>query len=361
MAVVDFEHKPDPATNFPPRHSSAAFVAGFRPPDYLAQGLLQRRFSYSMTGRTGAGKTSAALRLAACVALGRPFGPHQTKQGRVFYFAGENPDDIRMRWIAQAQHLGVSVDELDVHFFPGRFPISQAADHIRRETDAVGEFSLGIIDTSASYFEGKDENSNVEQARHAAMIRELIGIVPGGPTLLTLAHPPKNAGDDNLLPRGGGAFLAEVDGNLTCSLTGTVAEIHWQGKFRGPDFAPFKFELRSVTHEQLKTSDGHLMPTVIAKPLTDEAEAEIRKVALANEDALLQELAKNGSTSVAELARNLGWLSVKGEPHKSKVHRAITSLRKTDLIEPSRSGGYTVTSKGEKLLEKAKLPEKKVA
>jgi hypothetical protein len=39
--------------------------------------------------------------------------------------------------------------------------------------------------------------------------------MPGGPCVLVACHPPKNAGDDNLLPRGGGAFIAEMDGNLT--------------------------------------------------------------------------------------------------------------------------------------------------
>ena len=28
------------------------------------------------------------------------------------------------------------------------------------------------------------------------------------------------------------------DGNLTCIKRGTIAEVHWQGKFRGCDFAP---------------------------------------------------------------------------------------------------------------------------
>src|SRR5215470_3945640 len=48
--------------------SSAEFVAGFVPPDYVVVGLLQRRFLYSNTGQTGAGKTAVTLRLAASTA-----------------------------------------------------------------------------------------------------------------------------------------------------------------------------------------------------------------------------------------------------------------------------------------------------
>ena len=154
------------------------------------------------------------------------------------------------------------------------------------------------------------------------------------------------------MPRGGGAYLAEVDGNLTCALQGGIAELHWQGKFRGPDFAPLKFELRSVTHEQLKTSEGDPITTVVARALSDEAEAEIRKAALANEDALLQALANDSNTSVAQLATTLGWLSPRGDPRKSTVHRCLKSLRASGLIEQGRGAGYVVTKKGRALLEK---------
>ena len=44
--------------------SSAEFVAGFTPPDYLIAGLLQRRFLYSLTSPTGGGKTAIAILLA---------------------------------------------------------------------------------------------------------------------------------------------------------------------------------------------------------------------------------------------------------------------------------------------------------
>ena len=52
--------------------SSAAFITGFMPPDYLIDGILQSRFIYAFTGRTGEGKTSVRLRLAAHVAQGTP-------------------------------------------------------------------------------------------------------------------------------------------------------------------------------------------------------------------------------------------------------------------------------------------------
>jgi hypothetical protein len=87
--------------------TSAQFIAGFVPPDYILDGILQQGFLYSLTGATGAGKTSIALRLAASTALGILFAGRETKQCRVLYLAAENPDDTRMRWIALAQAHGI--------------------------------------------------------------------------------------------------------------------------------------------------------------------------------------------------------------------------------------------------------------
>src|ERR1700730_1747666 len=59
--------------------TSKEFVTGFVPPEYVVVGLLQRRFIYSNTGQTGAGKTAVALRLAASAALGILFAGRVTK------------------------------------------------------------------------------------------------------------------------------------------------------------------------------------------------------------------------------------------------------------------------------------------
>jgi AAA domain len=115
------------------RQTSSQFVADFVPPDYLLDGVLQRRFLYSFTGRTGSGKTAVVLLLAASVALGRKIGELEVAPGRVFYFCGENPDDVRMRWIALAQQMDFDIDMIDVDFFPGPFPnLRDVPDHSHR-------------------------------------------------------------------------------------------------------------------------------------------------------------------------------------------------------------------------------------
>jgi hypothetical protein len=75
--------------------TSEEFVASLKPPDYLIKGVLQRRFLYSMTAPTGAGKTCIAMRVAAHVAFGLPLLGRPVKQGNVLFLAGENPTTSR--------------------------------------------------------------------------------------------------------------------------------------------------------------------------------------------------------------------------------------------------------------------------
>jgi hypothetical protein len=74
---------------------------------------------------------------------------------------------------------------------------------------------------------------------------------------------------ENLVPRGGGAFVNEVDGNLVCvAQGGGLVDLHWHVKFRGPDFAPIPFKITAGQSEKLKDSDGEKIWTVTAAPVT---------------------------------------------------------------------------------------------
>jgi AAA domain/Toprim domain len=332
--------------------SSAEFIAGFVPPDYLIDGLVQRRFVYSLTAPTGTGKTAVALLLCACVALGRPVGEYQLERGRVLYLAGENPDDVRMRWLAMADAMGFDIAAIDVHFLPGVFKLSEIAGRIRAEIDKIGPVALVVVDTSAAYFEGSEENANVEMGLHARRMRSLVNM-PGGPCVVVACHPVKNADPNNLLPRGGGAFIAEMDGNLTLSKSDTVVTLHWQGKFRGPDFAPIPFLLSSATTEMLKDSKGRTIPTVIAKAMSERERSDAEANSRNDEDALLIAIADNDRASMASLATTLQWFTKDSKPYKARVQRSADRLKKGGYVKTERSS-LALTEKGKKEAIRAK-------
>jgi hypothetical protein len=343
------EPKPKPVQSV---CSGEAFVAEFIPPDYLIKGIIQRRFFYSLTARTGGGKTAVLLLIAACVALGRALGPHTIKPGRVLYFAGENPDDVRMRWILMSAEMGFDIKTTDVYFVPGRLTLSQMKKKIRDETDRIGPFTLIIFDTSAAYFEGKDENANVDAGNHGRLLRAYLEVVPGGPTVIAACHPPKNAGEDNLIPRGGGAFLAEVDGNLTCVHSDPLVEVHWQGKIRGPDFPPISFRLEQHTTDRLVDSDGNKLPSVMARWISEGERAMQAAEDISKEDRLLRAINENPDKSYSQLAEILGWYHESGGPAKSRVGKCAKSLLAGKLVEKERSF-LVLTKSGREALKKA--------
>jgi hypothetical protein len=327
--------------------SKAEFLRGFVPPDYLVDGMLQRRFIYSLTGQTGHAKTAIALRFAQLVDCGGMLDGHEVTRGRVAYLVGENPDDVRMRVIGDDAVLGGG-DPGNIIFIPGTFD----TDALLQQIESLGVLDFVIIDTSAAYFLGDDENSNAELGEHARKLRRLIGL-PGGPCGLVLCHPIKHAAEPaQLLPRGGGSFLAEMDGNLTAWKEDNLIALHHSDKFRGPGFEPISFRLEKVTVEELKDSKGRVIPTVRAVAISEDEEAREVEASRADEDkVLVARLKGERSMSIADLARELDWFLADGRPYKSKVQRALKPLKTAGLMSSSR-GKWDLTKKGEKAAQK---------
>jgi hypothetical protein len=349
--VADAKAKIEPTAQAPPLpiQSSAEFVSNFTPPDYLIDGLLQRRFVYSMTGPTGEGKTSVVLLIALHVARGLALDGREIDKGKVLFLAGENPDDVRMRWIRQLDYAGVDPKDVDVCFVPGSFAISDTAmrDRIVAANEEHGPFDLITVDTSVAFFTGDDENVNIQMLAHAKMLRGLIKLISGNPTVLVTSHPVKNFTRENMLPRGGGAFLNEMDGNLTCmKIDGTmISELHWCGKFRGIDFNAIPFRLEVGKTEKLKDSKGRLIWTVIAHQISGGERDAAEDTAEKNKNKLLAVLAKMPGASMADLAQACKWFTADGKPYKSLVQRIMNALKAEKLVK-KENGRLVLTKKG---------------
>jgi DNA-binding MarR family transcriptional regulator len=257
------------------------------------------------------------------------------------------------------EQMGLDETDIAVDFVDGRFNVSEIPGHIL-DAASKHEYVLVIVDTSVAFSQSIDENDNVEQLRHAEALRGLIDKLPGGPTILVCCHPPKNASDDNLQPRGGGAVIAEFDGNLTCRRTETVTEVHHQGKFRGPDFAPMHFTLEGATTARLKDSRGTLIYSVFAKPASEQDQEEISKAIDADLAAIMAALRDEPGLSLTEIARRLCWRNRQNLPDKSKVQRRVRKLEKNKWAE--RDGDrLELSEKGKRQLLKMEARKSKGA
>ena len=206
---------------------------------------------------------------------------------------------------------------------------------------ALGDVDLIIIDTSAAYFMGKDEISNTEMAAHARVLSMLTKL-PGGPCVLVLCHRIKHAPDhpSQCLPRGGGAFLAAMDGNLTAGRTDETVELSHHGKFRGAGFEPMAFRIEKILTTKLLDSKGRMISTVHVVPISDDEEAEQRRAARDDEDALLNVMLSKSGGSYADLASACGWVMADGTPYKMKTKRILEKLARTkpSLVVSRRDG-----------------------
>lgn len=343
-----FKPDPDKVLKMPPRIlSAAAFVRGFKPPSFLVDDLLQRGYIYSLTGQTGHGKTAVSLLIAVHVAQGKPLADKAVEKGRILILAGENPDDIRARVLLASEAYGVDLDTLDLHFVEGIFNLDDRYEALQEAVDEIGGVDLVVIDTSAAFFLGQDENSNVDAGDHARMLRTLTAL-RGRPSVLVPSHPTKSASKDNLSPRGGAAFLNEVDGNLSLWSpdSGETAELHWCGKLRGPGFEPFSFRLEKRTSGVIQDAKGRAMRSVVAWPMDENEIQEVQRQIRTDEDGLLDMMINRKSASFSEWAEALGWISSTGRPLKSRVARAMERLEKDKFVKKVR-GRWKLTPSGE--------------
>lgn len=328
------------------------FITSYPPLEQLIDGLLARGRCYSLTGQTGHGKTAIAKLMELAVAAGLPFAGREVPQCNVLSLQGENPEDAAMRMLGTAQCMGFTSTALNrIYVIPETFDVEAKVLEIDAISESLGPFGLIVVDTSAAYNMGNDENDNLQARRHAAMFRDLCNL-PGNPTVLVLCHPTKSATRDTLLPRGGGAFLNEVDGNLTCwKDEAGIVTLSWAGKFRGPSFDPIRFELKPWELTGVKDSKGRPVLSVVAVPVPDERAEQLEAKVLDDENRLLLAMLKTPRASVAELAMAAGMSSGMGTPNKAKVHRLLVTLKAQGLTEKTRAGGWRLSGKGLKEAE----------
>lgn len=329
-----------------------SFMETFEAPDWLIDGIVQRGRLYACTSLTGHGKTAVWLFNACMIHAGREVGGLEVCKGNVLILAGENPEDLKARMWGMVRGLNLQPHEMPF-VLPRTFPLTDdEADTLKKEIMALGvPLALIIGDTAASFFPGEDENDNVQAGAYARTLRSF-SECDGMPAVVVLSHPVKNATRQNLLPRGGGAFLNELDGNLTLwsASRGEATELHWHGKIRGPDFQPLTYKLRSVDTGYRDKRDRPVM-TIIAEPQSEDEAAEQTREALADEDVVLVALRDDPGIAIAQICLNAGWTDPDGHPDKKKAYRAMESLREDKLIQQERARGpWTITDKGKRMI-----------
>jgi len=345
-----FARREEEATEEPVEFKSAFdFCSAYEPISYAIEPFVRSGSLYTLTARTGAGKTALLIIMALAVATGRGvdiIGREVTK-GRVAFVAVENPDDLRMRIMVAAFVLNIDLREIaDNLVILDRRVKPEALAAKLKALSADGKFALIMVDTLAAYYDGDDINNNIQAGDFMRRLRPMTRL-PGLPSVIVAAHPVKNAPSDNLIPYGGGAILNEVDGNLTaCKAVGGVTELSWQGKLRGVEFEPAIFRFELLTSPDVKDVKGREVQLPVLRPASARDAEEREKAADNNDVALLKAIAADPSGSISM------W-STATKIHASSVKRILPRLSgaKAGKLVANTLGKWTLTPAGLKAIE----------
>lgn len=317
------------------------FCDDYTPLSYAVEPFIRSSSLYTLTAKTGSGKTALLIVMALAVAAGRGdiLGRDVTK-GRVAYVAAENPDDLRMRMKVAAYHLNVDLSMVG----EGLMILERRVkpEELVAEMQALAKvqpFALIMIDTLAAFFDGKDMNDNVQGGDFMRRLRPLT-LIEGPPSVIVASHPIKNASEDQLVPYGGGAILNEVDGNLTLSKSNGLVKLHWQGKLRGLEFQPVLFRIENLSSPEVVDAKGRQVELPIMRP-TNEDEAERREEAAIKTDvAILRAMIAEPVGSIRS------WAAACSLP-KSVVERALPKLAHKKFTQ-NTFGKWAITDAGRK-------------
>ncbi len=339
---------PNPARGTEPTPAKfktiSAFFKEYVPLDYAIDGLLRTSSLYTLTARTGHGKTAFLVASAFAVATGRrDILGIGAKRGRVAFLTFENPDDFRMRLMAAAYLYNINVNEADIEILDYRVKPEEAVKELKRLAD-VTPFTLVVVDTLAAFFDGNVSNDATQGGEFMRRMRPMTK-VSGLPAVIVAAHPIKNADESNLLPFGTGAVINEADGGLTLwknPSTGLLT-FHWQGKLRGPDFEPIAFRLEGICCPDVIDAAGKQFEIPVLRTCDVES-AEARENSDSNiKRALLKAMIAAPEGTQAEWANAIG-------RSKSTVNGHLQKLKREKFVKETL-GKWSVTPQGKEAVQ----------
>jgi hypothetical protein len=335
--------------------NSGDFVSSFEAPDYTIDLMLLKKYLYCMTAPTGFGKTAVLLTTAMHKITGTAIGYHSMDNGRVVYLAGENWYDVQLRWIKMCHDWKVDPGSLDIQFMRGVHKLSSSDIQNKLIAECTEPVDILMVDTSSAYFEGSEENANMEALDHAKMFRKLISILPGHPTGIIACHPRGNFDKNNIVPRGGTAFFNEIDGGMYLwrdEGSGYTELCRHHTKFRGPlfDSIPFGFDVGSAP--SLLDKKGRSIQTVVGRVLTDDQLKAIQDEEDDNAMAVLKVYVEFPGCSYVDICRMYRWVNDKGYARKSKVQNLVKGLEKRKYVTKLDNGQYEATANGKEALSK---------
>ena len=140
-----------------PLIDAAELLDHIEPPEYIADGLLEKDVTCGLIGPPESGKSLFVQHLGSCVATGRPFFGREVARGLVVYLCGEGYHGIARRLQAiEAHHkLGLANAAFVISKCGASFLSAMEVERIKVAIEAAeqrfGPMVLLIVDTLARF------------------------------------------------------------------------------------------------------------------------------------------------------------------------------------------------------------------
>ncbi|MGO4841453.1 AAA family ATPase, partial [Rhizobiaceae sp. 2RAB30] len=128
------------------------------------------------------------LMLAIKVARGDWFCGRKCKQGTVAFFAGENPENVKVQFYSLCSDLKVDPRTLPIIWHEGVFDLDRARDLTRKELAVRPDLALCVYDSLQAFFAGDDDSQNIQMLDTAIDFRVMAEGHRNRPAGLILAH-----------------------------------------------------------------------------------------------------------------------------------------------------------------------------
>lgn len=234
----------------------------YRAPEFLIDDLVETESMGLIFGDPGCGKSFMAVDIALSIATGASFHGKHTKQGPVFYIAGEGFNGLARRFAAWSKDRGVSIEDapLFVSERPAQFldekSAQSVADAVHKLAERFGTPAMIQVDTLARNFGPGDENSTSEMGQFIAAMDDLKAQFKGC-SIMIIHHTGHG---DKQRARGAMALKGALDCEYRINKSGNVVSfINTKMKDAEPP-APIYFELSSV-HLDMGASSAVLKQT----------------------------------------------------------------------------------------------------
>jgi len=255
---VQVVHRTAPAFTF-----TAVGDLEVRPSEFLIDGLIETDSLGLIFGDPGCGKSFIAADIALSVATGDQFHGRPTKQGAVFFIAGEGHSGLARRFQAWARHRGRGLTGVPMFKsnraaqFLDAASAQAVADAVDALVSAHGAPRMIVVDTLARNFGPGDENSTSEMGAFVAAMDDLRGRHPG--CVVLIVHHSGHG--DKQRARGAMALKGAIDFEYRAEKSDDTITLTNTKMKDAPLAAPMAFRLQCVPLAD-GVSSAALVPTV---------------------------------------------------------------------------------------------------